>query len=220
MDILIVSATLFEIEPLLLSFSFEKEMNQNLRRYSFNQHTIDVLISGVGMTSTAFLMGKTLALKTYDTAINLGIAGSFDANILIGEAVHIVKDQISELGAEDGDQFLSLTQLNLSKNNGEIINSSPLQNSVLSSLKQVKGITVNTTHGNNTSITKLIDRLNPQTESMEGAAFLMACCSEKITCAQIRTISNKVEKRNKANWNIPLAINKLCITGLELLNNL
>ena len=174
MDVLIVSATLFEIEPLLNSFTFEKKINQNVKRYFFNQHTIDVIITGVGMTATALLMGKTLALKKYDTAINLGIAGSFDTNILIGEAVHIVNDQISELGAEDGDQFLSLAQLNLSKNNAEIINSSPLQNAIINNLKQVKGITVNTTHGNSTSITKLINRLKPQTESMEGAAFLMA----------------------------------------------
>jgi len=61
---------------------------------------------------------------------------------------------------------------------------------------------------------------NPQVESMEGAAFFYACLLEGITCSQIRTISNKVEKRNKDNWNIPLAVKNLCATGLQIINTL
>jgi futalosine hydrolase len=34
---------------------------------------------------------------------------------------------------------------------------------------------------------------------------------------QIRSISNYVEKRNKENWNIPLALKNLHATILELL---
>ena len=44
---------------------------------------------------------------------------------------------------------------------------------------------------------------------MEGAAFLFCCMKENIPCVQIRSISNFVEKRNKDNWNIPLAIENL-----------
>ena len=220
MDILIVSATKFEIEPLLSQFTFGKERYPYLKTYSYKNHTIDVLITGIGMTATAFMLGKILLPKLYDAAINLGIAGSFDHSISLGETVHIVSDQISELGAEDDNQFLSLMDMNLSSNDSEISNLSPLQNIIISNLKQVNGITVNTTHGNKISIDKIVKRLNPKTESMEGAAFLSACISEKISCAQIRTISNKVEKRNKDNWDIPLAINNLCKTGLEIINNL
>jgi futalosine hydrolase len=220
MDILIVSATLFEIDPLITSFHFEKEINQNLKRYSFNTHQIDVLISGIGMTSTAFWMGKTVSSKKYDLAINLGIAGSFDDTIKIGETVHVIADEISELGAEDDTQFLSLKELKVADVESRFNNSIPIDNLIISSLKQVKGITVNTVHGNEHSILKAKKRFNPKVESMEGAAFLMACLSEKMKCLQIRTISNQVEKRNKDNWNIPLAINNLCKTGLKLLNSL
>ena len=69
MNILIVSATYLEIEPLLLQFNFEKEVNQKLKRYNYNNHNIDVLIPGVGMTCTAYWMGKTLSSKLYDAAI-------------------------------------------------------------------------------------------------------------------------------------------------------
>lgn len=226
MNILIVSATYLEIEPLLLQFSFEKEVNQKLKRYTYNKHEIDVLIPGVGMTCTAYWMGKTLSSKLYDVAINLGLAGSFDDSLTIGQTVHIISDQISELGAEDGETFLSLIDMDLitdedyTLNHGEMKNTIAIDNPAIDSLENVTAITVNTTHGDDISIKKIRDIFNPQIESMEGAAFFYACLFEGITCAQIRTISNKVEKRNKDNWDIPLAVKNLCSTGLQLINSL
>jgi futalosine hydrolase len=226
MNILIVSATYLEIEPLLLQFDFEEEVNQKLKRYSYNKHNIDVLIPGVGMTCTAYWMGKTLNSKLYDVAINLGLAGSFDDNFPIGTTVNITADRISKLGAEDGETFLSLVDMDLIVdedfilNQAEMKNTIPLKNPVIDALEKVSGLTVNTTHGDDSSILKIKTLFNPQVESMEGAAFFYACLFEGITCTQIRTISNKVEKRNRANWDIPLAVKNLCATGLNLLNNL
>ena len=70
----------------------------------------------------------------------------------------------------------------------------------------MKGITVNTVHGNEKSITEIVNRLNPDVESMEGAAVFKVCNEFEVPCMQIRAISNIVEKRNKANWNMPLAV--------------
>ncbi|PCJ23284.1 MAG: futalosine hydrolase [Flavobacteriales bacterium] len=219
MKILIVSATYLEIEPLLLQFSFEKSINQKLKNYTYNNHQIDVLTTGIGMTSTAYWLGKTLSSKKYDVAINLGIAGSFDENLNIGQTVHVTSDRISELGSEDGKAFLSLSDMNL-ESKSELKNTTPIQNSVIDSLENVIAITVNTAHGNDSSIKKVKERYNPQIESMEGAAFLYVCMIEKVTCTQIRTISNKVEKRNKDNWDIPLAVKNLCSNGLGIINAL
>ncbi len=226
MNILIVSATYLEIEPLLLQFRFEKEVNQKLKSYTHNNHQIDVLIPGIGMTCTAYWMGKTLNSKLYDLSINLGLAGSFENNLAIGQTVHIVSDRISELGAEDGESFLSLIDMDLIQdedyilNHGEMENTIALKNPTIDALENVKGITVNTTHGDDASIQKIRKLFSPQVESMEGAAFFYACLLEGITCSQIRTISNRVEKRNKAIWNIPLAVQQLCSTGFELINSL
>jgi futalosine hydrolase len=226
MKILIVSATYIEVEPLLLQFSLKKEVNQKLKRYSYKNHEIDVLIPGVGMTCTAYWMGKTLNAKLYDAAINLGIAGSFENKLTIGQSVHVISDQISELGAEDGESFLSLIDMELIEdedyllNHGKMKNTIPIQTHVIDGLEKVNGITVNTTHGDDSSIQKTKELFQPQVESMEGAAFFYACLLEGITCAQIRTISNKVEKRNKDNWDIPLAVKNLCSTGLQILNSL
>jgi len=224
MNILIVSATTMEIDPLLSQFNFQKDSSNYLKNYSYRTHRIDVLITGIGMTSTAFWLGKTLSSNKYDAVINLGLAGSFEDTIVVGDTVQVISDQFSELGAEDGDSFLSLKEMNLSEEaiftNGVLKNSYSIKNSIIDAIPKVKGITVNTTHGNEQSIQKVRELHHPQTESMEGAAFLYACLMEKVTCAQIRTISNKVERRNKDNWDIPLAVKNLCTNGLEIINSL
>ena len=64
-------------------------------------------------------------------------------------------------------------------------------------------------HGDDQAISQIVHRLNPQVESMEGVACMLACQELGVPCVQIRAISNYVEKRNKANWDIPLAIQNL-----------
>lgn len=226
MNILIVSATYLEIEPLLTHFNFIEQPNQKLRKYNYKNHHIDVLIPGVGMTYTAYWLGKTLNNKLYDAAINLGLAGTFDDKIKIGEVVNVHSDRIAELGAEDGEKFLSLIDMDLiededfSLQNGEMINSIPIKNEFTKTLKKVSAITVNTTHGEENSIENIKTLLNPQIETMEGAAFFYACLLEGIPCLQLRAISNKVERRNKENWDIKLAVQKLTDASLKLLNEL
>ena len=213
MKILLVSATKFEIAPLLKRFKGIRS-GKNLSTFSFGKHTIDVLITGIGMTTTAFHLGKTLS-KKYDLAINAGVAGSFRQNIPLGTVVNVVSDCFADLGAEDGEKFLTLEEMGLgqvSSLKSQVL--SPKARKTLLGLPQVNGITVNTVHGNTASIKKVIKKFHPDIESMEGAAFFFACNHENIPCIQIRAISNYVEKRNKKKWKMDLAIKNLC-TSIE-----
>ncbi|MCB0664545.1 MAG: hypothetical protein KDC80_01930, partial [Saprospiraceae bacterium] len=70
-------------------------------------------------------------------------------------------------------------------------------------------ITVNKVHGNDESIERIKEKFNPDIETMEGAAFYYSCHLMHQPCVQIRSISNKVERRNRENWNIPLALKNL-----------
>lgn len=224
MKLLIVAATSFEIEPFVNSLSFKKEIRPNLNCYSFKSLSLEVLITGIGMTATAFEMGKVLSSK-YDFALNFGIAGSFPNKFKIGDVIDINQDQFSELGAENDQHFISIFEMgllnpnNLPFSDGLLINSISSKNPIIQNIKKGKGITVNKVHGNENTIKKTIDSFDPETESMEGAAFLYACLMEKLPCAQIRAVSNLVEKRNRDNWNIPLAIKNLNKKALEILEN-
>jgi len=176
----------------------------------------DILITGVGMTATAFALGRTLN-NTHTQLLNLGIAGSFDRQIPLGSLVHIHKETFSELGAQDKEAFITIDELGFGNSTIECI---PVQHPALSSLMNGTGITVNTVHGHAESINKIAGRLNPTVESMEGAAVFYAAQQTQTPCIQVRSISNYVEERNKAAWKIGLAIKNLTDWGISFLTNL
>jgi len=195
MKTLVVAATKAE-----LAFFYQ---HFNLQDGDFvESKNFDLLITGVGMVATAFALGKHLSSK-YSLVVNFGIAGSFDRNLALGTVLHITEDTFAELGAENGDEFLTISDLGFGENHY----TSKTHQTV--NLPIAKGITVNCVTGSEKSIKNLIKRLNPTTESMEGAAVFYACKQLNVDCLQIRSISNYVEPRNKDNWKIGLAIKNL-----------
>tara|TARA_B100000683_G_scaffold90996_1_gene90133 strand:- start:9877 stop:10455 length:579 start_codon:yes stop_codon:yes gene_type:complete len=192
MKILFVIATISEIQK---------------EKFTFG----DVLITGVGMLNTAIVLTKKLSEEKYDLVINLGIAGSFKESIKIGDVVEVFEEKISEIGYEDKNEFAEFADFSLK---------TVFRNNSHTDLKQVKSITVNTVHGNEKSIKNIVRRLNPDIENMEGAAVFKVCEIFNISCIQIRAISNFVEKRNKENWNIPLAIKNLNVEVEKIISNL
>ena len=183
--------------------------NQEINNDLFSSK--DILITGVGMMNTTLNLVNKLSDTNYDLVINMGIAGSFNSEIKIGDVVEVVEDIFSEIGFEDGDIFSEFT-------NFEIKNSFVVE--ARTNLKKVKGITVNTVHGNQKSIDEIVSRLNPDIESMEGASVFMVCNNFNVPSIQIRSISNKVEKRNTENWNLTLSIENLNSTVKQIISEL
>lgn len=194
MKILLVAATTTEIVPILA------QAESSL----FSHHQLEILVTGVGMVATAFALGKKFAVNNYDLAINAGIAGSFDRNLQLGEVLQVSEDSFAEMGAEDGEGFLPIDKLGF----GESI-MRPVNTDLQINVKQVRAITVNRIHGNETTIYTTMSRFHPQIESMEGAAFFYSCNQAGIPSIQIRSVSNYVERRNRENWEISLAIKNL-----------
>jgi futalosine hydrolase len=203
MLILIVAATKFEIEPLAAQLG----------------NKVDVLVTGAGMVPTAFGIARRLSAHTYDLVINLGIAGSFDRNFNLGDVLEITEDTLAELGAQDGEAFIPIDTLGFGES---VFNPTTSLDEVYPGfyLKKAKAITVNTVHGHEPSIQKVQQRLNPQLESMEGAAFFYACRQMNVPCMQIRAVSNYVEKRNREAWNIGLAIKNLNTFATDLVTRI
>lgn len=214
MKILLVAATRFEIEPFLSKFAFTDEQSDRV----VGKHLVKVLITGVGMVPTAFSLGKHLSGISYGLAINAGIAGSFDFNLALGEVCIVAEDVFAELGAEDGEEFLSIDDLGFGESR-QLPNFPDSGVLTPLNLKQVKAITVNKVHGNKLMIAKTIARFNPKIETMEGASFFYACNQTATPCIQIRAISNYVERRNREKWNIGLAVKNLNDKIIQLLDN-
>ena len=221
MRVLIVAATQPEVDPLMQALGMQKsDEGDNIyvtRHISVANCT--VLITGAGMVPTAFALGKHLPHNVYNLVINLGIAGSFDRGIALGSVVNITQDTFAELGAEDDTRFISIEQLGLGAG---IFNPTSSLSYFTPKINLIKAtaITVNKVHGNEASIAAITDRLKPQLESMEGAAFFYACHQLKVPCVQIRAVSNYVEKRNRDNWQIGLAVKNLNTFAMELIKEL
>lgn len=178
------------------------------------------------MMATAAWCGRTLVGGRYDLCLNLGVCGSFDPGLPPGAVVHVVSDRVADLGAEDGDDFLTAEDLGLVGANefpftdGRLVNASPPVNPSLQALPAVDGITVNTVHGAERSIARVRARCAPHVESMEGAAFMHACLIEQVPFAQIRAVSNVVERRNRPAWRMAEAIHALGETASAVLGHL
>jgi futalosine hydrolase len=227
MKILVVAATEEEVGSLKSEVGSQKlevrvknqdeeSVTQDLRLRTLDY---ELLITGVGMVATAFALGRHLVSNQYDMVVNLGIAGSFDRNIALGDVMEITEDTLAELGAEDDNTFLSIEEMGFGQAtyfpSTKLSNLYNLFNTF--NLKTATAITVNTVHGNEASIKEVSERLHPQLESMEGAAFFYTCNQMNVPCIQIRAVSNYVEKRNRDNWEIGLAIKNLNTFAMEFL---
>ncbi len=221
MNILIVSATEFEILP-LLDFLKERFKNKDNSRFFSNKLDIRILITGVGAVHTSFYLATFLAKTPTDLAINLGIAGAFDKKTPLGKVFQITSDRFADIGVEEASgAFSDIFDMELCA-----ANEPPYQNAQLlvdaqgDFLPTASAITVNKVQGTAVSIAAIQSKYLADTESMEGAAFFYCCQMQAVNCLQIRSISNHIEVRNKDNWNIPLAINNLNQVAIDMIKTL
>jgi futalosine hydrolase len=207
MNLLIVAATKFEIEP------FFKEKNNT-----------EILITGVGIPATVYHLVKKISEKNYDFVIQAGIAGAFNDDMNLTEVVQVDKDTFADLGIQENGNFQTLFDMGFSQKNdfpftdGWLIN--PLSFLQKNHLPAVKGITVNKI-GDDAFQNKMItEKFSPAVESMEGAAFHYVCLLERINFLQLRAISNRVGQRDKSKWKLKEYIENLNKELLNIIENL
>ena len=223
MKILIVSATWLEVKLLTDELEFIDQSTHLLKKYRLHEIEIDILITGIGTTFTAFHLTNALRDKKYQFVINIGIAGSLTDELTIGEVVSVVTDEFADLGIEKENEFLTLFESGFMDSNDFPFEQGMLKASEsngLFDLRKVRGITTNKSHGRATSISEIKSKFSAQVESMEGAVVFYVCNWFGISCFQIRSISNFVEPRDSAQWNIPMALEKLNVTVLDVLKKL
>ena len=223
MRILIAAATDAELSCVAGQLGPGRPVRHRLVEHASAGRELHVIATGVGMVATASWCSRALAESRYDLALNVGLCGSFDASLVPGTVVHVVSDRLAELGAEDGERFLPLDALGLEdpldpQIGAELRNADPPAIEALDRLPKVRGITVSTVHGHEPSIAAVVKRLGPQIESMEGAAFMYACLMHRIRFAQIRAVSNVVERRNRPAWKIREALDALSRTVVDVVS--
>ncbi len=204
MHILICSATQAEIEP-LIQYLKAQPRGQN--------HTIRVVITGVGGVATAYHLAKAIADKTPEYIIQAGIAGTFNSEVPPGSVVLVYEEIIADSGVVENGSWKDLFDLNLADGSKfpftdkKLINphTSNWKNYDLPIVRSVSVSEISTTD----KIKMLQEKYVPVVESMEGAAFHYVCIHEKIPFMQIRGISNHIGERDKITWKMEDAISNL-----------
>jgi len=216
MNILLVVATKEEVEPVMATLATKEG------ELVIDSHHVHVLVTGVGMVATTYHLTSMFSSDiNYDLILNIGLAGSFTRELELGTVVQVTSDKFVELGAEDDKEFVSAIELGLVQEEEVVVrNEHTFKNEVVDGLVQVDGITVNTVHGNESSIARVMKRTAADVETMEGAAFFYVCREERQACAQIRAISNYVEKRDKSSWELDLSLNNLSTVVIDILKAL
>lgn len=210
--ILLVAATALEVNK-IKEISGIRSSGKGL---VYGKNEISLLVTGVGHMATSWSMARWLFSNPKpDLAINIGIAGSFRDEIRTGEVVMPVSDCFADAGIEDGEIFRTLPEAGLAGaddfpyKSGRIEADRSYSSLMNDLMRPVKAITLNTATGSMASRERLVRKFNPDIETMEGATFFYICACEVIPYMALRAISNRIEHRNKDNWNIPLALDAL-----------
>jgi futalosine hydrolase len=179
-----------------------------------NGHEIEVLITGVGSAQTAYALTKQLSHRTPELLIQAGIAGSFSNQIHPGDIVAVEKETMADLGAFNKGEFDDIFDLGLAAaderpfSKRELVNPDFEKWNVLN-LRGATGATVNCISSEGMQLTTITTKYNAEIESMEGAAFHFVCLMEELPFIQLRSISNYAGERNKKNWKMKEAVERL-----------
>lgn len=201
------------MKSLLLVFASELEAKTVFPDLDFKENkefypvhpSIAVAVLGVGILPFSLSLVKLFNTRLWHSVIQLGIAGAFVPSALkIGEAVIVEKDVLGDQGYQKARaQFFSWAP--------PAYLSSPIQNlpPSLQSLKRVSAITVNTCTGTQALAQERYQIFHADIESMEGAPLFAFAKDYGVEAFQIRAISNFVGPRNKKEWDIASALERL-----------
>lgn len=216
MNCLLIAATPIEINPFLTQLR-----NGELQHLPVS---VDVLITGIGLTATTYSLSRQLFTKRPDLVIQAGVGGCFDNSIPTGSVMAVKKEAIADQSVIELNSLKTLFDLKLVPENqfpfskGWLVN----KNEVLKKtrLKKVSAISVNEITTDRKKVKFYQEHFSPVVESMEGAALHYVCLKENIPFIQLRAVSNYIAERNKKNWNMKESIINLNTELIRLFNQL
>jgi futalosine hydrolase len=187
-------------------------------------HTVDLLVTGVGLMACTYALAKEISLKRPDFILQAGVAGSLQTDQPLAQVVAVQSECIGDLGVKENEDFRSLFEMKLLGENTPPWKNSRLINDsewlLTAGLPVVDSVSVNEISTNEETIMYYRQQLNVQIESMEGAALHYVALLEKIPFLQLRSLSNFIGERDKAKWKMKEAINNLNHELLKILEKL
>lgn len=224
LKIALAAATELELQPVLDLLGLPDSCSTTW--CALNGRSFKAIVIGVGIPMTSYSLGRFLAIDQPDLLIHIGIAGSRYVNRFpIGTCCRVIEDRFADIGAETSEgKFLDMFDLQLwstdkSPWSGKALR--PLQNILSdSTVPTARAITVNLIPGTGKSIRQMEGRYDFDIETMEGAAVFHAAMEAKVPVVCFRGISNVIEPRNRAMWDIAGALTSVSNTVAMLIRTL
>ena len=172
------------------------------------------VVSGVGAVAAALATAKALVESPYGLVVSAGIAGAYPGSGLepgdLAVSSRIVQ---ADLGAQDGERFLSLEELGLSVRPAQPhFADFPVwegAENLAHAACAVYGpmLTLNTVTGTHVRAQELTRRYpGALTEGMEGAGVAHAAALAGVPALELRGVSNPVGPRDRSAWRIREAL--------------
>jgi futalosine hydrolase len=196
-----------------------------LEKEAVGKCEFNFILTGIGATSACYTILKAVLeakfnKKPYDLVINIGIAGSYDAEEKFsnGTAVLVEKEHFADLGFETLFGFQTLFQTETLDANAfpfkngaleRVLFDQETEKMLASNFKFGIGVTVQTITGSKQRTDELKTLFHANIESMEGASAFYVCLMEHLPFMEIRTVSNAVGESDRSKWDAAKALSSL-----------
>ena len=199
-----------------------------------NGHDCLLAVTGIGPINTAISIGRIMVEFPRVTGVlNFGIAGSFDTETApLGTPVLANAEVYPEYGLATSNcidpRGIKFPQWNAAEGGAgndkdvwdtiELTPKESLRTLKLNTPPHVAGtsLSVAGVTGTTERAVQLKQRYTALTENMEGFSLALACVQAGIPFVELRTISNVVGSRDRADWDIELAFTRLGQAAREL----
>ena len=187
-----------------------------------------LLHTGIGSVNAAHALTCQLEGQLPDLVIQFGIGGAYVPTALPIRAVVLATEEIyGDVGVLTPEGWKPADEIGIPLVNGDppIFNRFPLDSRLVSTAAEICGarcgpfVTVSQCSGVQTVGDALHARFNALCESMEGAAAAHICTLYDVPFLEVRGISNLVEDRQPARWDIPGAADAAQSALIQIISN-
>ncbi|BEP14449.1 hypothetical protein acdb102_27600 [Acidothermaceae bacterium B102] len=174
-----------------------------------------IMAGGVGMAAAAAATAYALSQESFDAVVSMGVAGGFDGRAATGEIVVATSSVACQLGADSPDGYLDFGELGLAET---VLTTAGDVGRLAARLGARTGpvLSVVTVTGTDARAVEYAARWDPVAEAMEGFGVWTAARAARVVPYEIRTVSNRVGRRDRASWDIAGALAALSRAALTL----
>ena len=187
-----------------------------------------LLVTGVGPVNAALEMGAALGRYGISGVLNLGVAGSFDLEQApLASTAAACREIYPEFGVTGLPEMAGQTELadvagfpfpQWEDASGKVLQAMELAPdeaakamglSLHDGVRRASALTVAGVTGSFERARAIAARHGALIESMEGFPLALACRTRNVHFLEVRTISNRVGERDRANWKLKQALEGL-----------